>query len=93
MPLDPVRWNATRIVWFIIDGHVSWDKFGWEFWLRTPLFGLQICKNYPSPEFCERQSWIYFSLLARWPVYEGQVMYRYEWKKLQKPKVIIMGAS
>lgn len=82
MPLDRERWESKKFYWFIIDGEVGWNKVGgWEWWIRTPLFGFGMSRNWYSFEYTSKTNRIWFGLISRQPTFEGEKMYRWSWDK------------
>ena len=76
---------------FLIDCFLQYDNQGWECLVRTPLFGIQITKNFPSFHVFEpidvRVNRIWLGLFCRWPAQEGDKFYRFNWEKKWAPRL------
>lgn len=75
---DPTtrRWYC-----FFIDAALAKDSQGWEFYFRTPLFGLTLTHFFPQLVEMVRCNRVAFGLFCRWPLYDGEMIYRFNWEK------------
>ena len=84
MALDQERFkDQRRFYWFIVDGEICWNAkdHGFEIWLRTPLFGFGIARNWWSFTYISKSNRIWFGLLSRQPGYDGEKIYRWCWDR------------
>jgi hypothetical protein len=90
MPLRPDS-GRRSIYWFIIDGILQWDRQGWEFFFKTPLFGFCITKYFPDITYVDevRYNRVWLGLICRWPTHEDDAFFRFNWEKRWQPRLVI----
>jgi hypothetical protein len=79
--------RTRQFAWFIIDSRLWWDKDGWMFWLRIPLCGLTIHKNWTDWLYIDSfKTSIEFGLICRQMADEGGMMYIWNWEHVWSRK-------
>lgn len=93
MALDRERWNQRRFYSVLFCAFFAHDGIGWEFVLKTPLFGFLIARQWISiySTTNARMNLKWFGLLTRWTIEGGGIMYRWNWDN--KEAVVAQGNS
>jgi hypothetical protein len=83
MALNREAMNQKWIFWFIVDGAFAYDDKGWMMYIRTPLFGLSIKRNWQSFVYMGRTNRFWGGLISRWPtdMERGDSMYVWNWER------------
>lgn len=85
--------KTHQLVWFIIDGRCYWNKEGWYFFFRTPLFGFTVQRNWPDWEYHAMKSGWWLGLICRQMADEGSYIYIWNWNLTTSRKPVISDAA
>lgn len=79
--------NFRQVGWFVIDGRIWRNNRGWLFWLRTPIFGLVIQKDWRDWLYVDtlKTSWA-LGLLCKQFGDDGDHMYVWNWEHVWSRK-------